>query len=715
MKRTGFLVKWILGVMLFSLVMAVGYSEKLMEAEAATSDFEQSISDFPDSYKPYLRALHNDYPEWEFEAFDTGLNFKDVVAAESQNDKSLIQNVYSDLLKSRAESDYNASTGKYIYKDGSSWVTADEATVAYFVDPRNFLNEKQIYQFELLSYDSSVHTQKGTDAILKNSFMYNTVMVYLNSSGTVKTYDSTYTYAYMINLAGKTYGVSPYYLAAKILQEIGSTGSSTVAGMGASGSVSGTYSGYKGIYNFYNIGASDGTNAVANGLKWASTGSTYLRPWNTPDKSIKGGAKYIAEKYINAGQNTSYLQRFNVNSSSNYPLYTHQYMTSIYATAAEATSTYSAYSSLGITDESKVFYIPVYNNMPSETATVKLQGTGNKSGVTISSVNMRSGPGTSYTKVVTIPSDTIVTVIKGVQSDIIYSSSWLNNPYWYYINATVNGTEYTGYVCAEYVDLNKEVAIFKGKTKTLKTTISSTSEAVYYESDNPAIATVDSNGKVTAVSVGKTTIRAYTAAGSFSACAVVVKPEQTKIASAGPYGYNRIKLTWNAISGVDGYAIYRSTAQNGTYKRIATVSGSSTTKYIDKDRTTGTTYYYRIRAYQKYNGVTLYGKYSTKVSAASRPYRGRITSITNNSKGKVTLTWKRVNGATAYVVYRKKKGASSYKRIAVIKGNSTFTYADTNNLVAGTTYYYKIRAYRTVGSKNIYGRLSKAKKITITK
>ena len=103
--------------------------------------------------------------------------------------------------------------------------------------------------------------------------------------------------------AGKKAQANPYFLASRSKQEVGVNGSNAT---------SGTYKGYAGLYNYYNIGASDGGDAVAKGLLWAKGGSsgatTYGRPWTNPYKSIVGGAQYIAKNYINAGQNTLYFQ-----------------------------------------------------------------------------------------------------------------------------------------------------------------------------------------------------------------------------------------------------------------------------------------------------------------------------------------------------------------------------------------------------------------------
>ena len=131
-----------------------------------------------------------------------------------------------------------------------------------------------------------------------------------------------------------------------------------------SNSVTGTVPGYEGIYNFFNIGASDsaGGGAVEKGLKFASVGDTYMRPWNNQYKSICGGALYISGNYIKRGQNTLYLERFNVTPSGTY---SHQYMTNVVAAYSESLKIYEAYKSW-MASQAIVFYIPVYSGMPEE-------------------------------------------------------------------------------------------------------------------------------------------------------------------------------------------------------------------------------------------------------------------------------------------------------------------------------------------------------------
>jgi beta-N-acetylglucosaminidase len=103
---------------------------------------------------------------------------------------------------------------------------------------------------------------------------------------------------------------------------------------------------------------------MLNGLKWASAGKDYLRPWTDQYRSIVGGALYIGSGYINVGQNTVYLEKFNVTAKSRY---THQYMTNVAAASEEAANIKKAYAESGLLEKTPlVFSIPVYKNMPKE-------------------------------------------------------------------------------------------------------------------------------------------------------------------------------------------------------------------------------------------------------------------------------------------------------------------------------------------------------------
>lgn len=166
----------------------------------------------------------------------------------------------------------------------------------YALDPRNFLNETNVFMFEDLSYNSSVQSETGVSSIIEDTFM--------DGSSHDLSYDGTdFNYPSALMYAGRASGVSPYHLATRIIQEQGRKGQGN--------SISGTVSGYEGYYNYYNQGAykTATASAVVNGLKYAAkTDAATLRPWNTRMKSVIGGAIYIGSRYINRGQNTIYYE-----------------------------------------------------------------------------------------------------------------------------------------------------------------------------------------------------------------------------------------------------------------------------------------------------------------------------------------------------------------------------------------------------------------------
>ncbi len=238
----------------------------------------------------------------------------------------------------------NASSGasaSFKPVEGSNWYQAHGQVVSYYIDPRNFLTENNIFQFEELTYNSSVHKLQGVEAILKGTFMDG---VKINTTD-----GRSITYAEAFLEAGKKYNVSPYHLASKVIQEVGRSGSKSTSGDNAT---------YKGIYNYYNVGANTG---YLDGLKWASESGSYGRPWNTPYKSIIGGAEFIASGYISKGQNTIYFEKFDF--IPNGGLYNHQYAADVTYSMVQAKKIYdSVYS--GILSTDFCFVIPVFRNMP---------------------------------------------------------------------------------------------------------------------------------------------------------------------------------------------------------------------------------------------------------------------------------------------------------------------------------------------------------------
>ncbi len=315
------------------------------------NEFETYLENegFPEEYREYLRFLHTLYPKWIFKAYHTKIVFADILAAQNVIGKSLISG--SNLaLRSTAQGAYDPTTGQYIALDGYSWYQANSATIAYYMDPRNFLNEKDIFQFLKLSFNEN-EKPECIQQILNGTFMAGQVQVDANTKKS---------YATIFYEAGQSAQVSPIYLAVKARNEQGVNGSAAVDGRTFE------YNGvvYSGIYNFYNIHAYSGVDNWKYGLVYAAKKGSYGRPWNSIEKSIKGGALWIADGYINAGQDTLYYQKYN----SATGVYWHQYATNVRAAYSEGRMMYSNYLLANIIDQELTFIIPIYLEMPEKTA-----------------------------------------------------------------------------------------------------------------------------------------------------------------------------------------------------------------------------------------------------------------------------------------------------------------------------------------------------------
>lgn len=333
--------------------------------------FESALKSegFPDSYKAALRELHKQYPLWQFKAYQTGYDWNTAVKKENQLGKNLISNSRGYGWKSIEEGAYDWAKDKFIPFDGSTWMTVSKDALKYYMDPRNFLTANEIFQFEYLSYMPEYQQLSGVESILKNTVMYNTEFTYKDSAGEKQT--TTYGETFMDAAAYSQ--VNPFHLATRVKQEV-------ITSSGFSNSATGKRSGYEGYYNFYNIGATHSTKAggaVLNGLKFAKTGNgmsgenktIYMIPWVSPYHAILGGAKYIGNNYINKGQNTVYLQKFNATPAN---AFSHQYMANVEAPRAEAQKTYTAYKDFK--DIPVVFKIPVYKDMPAKKAAMPKDG-----------------------------------------------------------------------------------------------------------------------------------------------------------------------------------------------------------------------------------------------------------------------------------------------------------------------------------------------------
>lgn len=286
-------------------------------------------SQYP-GYKQLIKELQSQFPNWTIKLLYTNLDWNTVIANEYTGHNASPRNLIQ-------------PTGTYINEwicsicgnkayDNGSWRCASEKGIKYMMDPRNSLNVADIFQFEEL-------TNGGYDVATLEQMVQGTFLQGYTSG--------------IINAANRN-NVNPYYIVARLIQEQGSSGSVLTAGNGYNGQ-------YVGYYNAFNIGASGNgeANVILNGLAYAQQ-----KGWTSLDASIDGGIEILAREYINKGQNTLYLQKFDVDNSDG-ELYWHQYMQNLLAAQSEQQTLRNTYDSMNAISSQHTFIIPLYKNMPA--------------------------------------------------------------------------------------------------------------------------------------------------------------------------------------------------------------------------------------------------------------------------------------------------------------------------------------------------------------
>lgn len=224
---------------------------------------------------------------------------------------------------------------------------------------------------------------------------------------------------------------------------------------------------------------------------------------------------------------------------------------------------------------------------------------------------------------------------------------------------------------------------------------------VYWKSDHPEVASVNDCGEITAKKTGKAVITVYN--GTVRAtCTVIVPPDKPKVTAT--VSGKKLKLSWKKVSGASGYAIY--CLSGSSYKRIKTVKAS--TKQVTLALANGKqAYSYCVCAYRTIDGKKYYGgKSGVKTAVPEAP---SLQAKALRGKG-IRLTWQSLKTVDGYVIYRKTGKNGSYKKIKTAADKKSSSYTD-KTAKKGKTYYYRIRTYRLLDGKKVYGSYTQTIKV----
>lgn len=284
-------------------------------------------------YKELINGMKANHPNYIFLVYYTGMDWNEVINAEYQG------HGFSPLNLFQVGNNYNGMwqcplCGSTTYDNGS-WCCSSKEALSYMMDPRNSINDSDVFQFKDLegsdvSYDDIARVVSGYGAYINNQEAIQAIVD-----------------------ASIQYNVNGYFLVAKIINEHGKNGSTLSNGQGYNGN-------YIGVYNYFNIGSyGNGTATIINnGLSYAQS-----KGWTSIRASIFGGAEVVKESYITRySQNTLYYQKFNVSGKS--AMASHQYQQNIMAAQSQGSSLKSYYGN-STTAQTYTFIIPLYENMPT--------------------------------------------------------------------------------------------------------------------------------------------------------------------------------------------------------------------------------------------------------------------------------------------------------------------------------------------------------------
>lgn len=254
---------------------------------------------------------------------------------------------------------------------------------------------------------------------------------------------------------------------------------------------------------------------------------------------------------------------------------------------------------------------------------------------------------------------------------------------------------------ASTVKLSTTSYIYDGKAKTPAVTVAD-NKGKALKKDTDYTVTYSAN-KAIGTATAKVTFK-----GNYSGTKNLtfkILPAKVTGLKASSIATTSIKLTWTKVNGAAGYTVYR---YDTATKKYVAIKNVTTTTFTDSGRKAGTNYKYAVKAYKKVNNVNYVSATYPELSTATKTAAPAISKVTAGSK-KATVEWKKVSGATGYELYYSSKKDGSFTKV----GSTTKLTLTKSGLKSGSTYYFKVRAYKTVGETKLYSGYSTVKSVKV--
>lgn len=327
-------IKIVLGIVLIIVILTTSILINIAESSKQKYEIYDGSNLNENKYSGYkelIDELKKNHPNWTFTLLYTRLDWNEVIKNEGHSDYRMSPlNLIPD--SSDYPDDWRCEVDKDKRYDNGTWVCASNKAIENKMDPRNILNEENIFQFLELKYTERAQTIDGIMYLTEDSFLEGESI------------------AKALIEAGKNANVDPYFITSRLIQEQGRDGTTLSRGYEYNGTI---------VYNPFNINATGNSSSeiIENAAKYA-----YEQGWNSIEKALIGGVDFVKNGYIDVGQNTLYLQKFDVINIDG-ELYTNQYMQNLLAPESEAINMKAIYNASDTIDSNLNFIIPIYENI----------------------------------------------------------------------------------------------------------------------------------------------------------------------------------------------------------------------------------------------------------------------------------------------------------------------------------------------------------------